>query len=784
MVKLASARESRVYGPRISKNRAEYINAGLYLFATVVLLGGFVAQLSGEPKSGLVLLLIALVLIATINFHDALAHLASYDYRFYLMEYDVQLFLVEFFVPLVQAIGSILLFLGILFLFLQEEKGYRYMKMEKHGMNMLIAGPVLWVVGSIHNSCQVYERADGHVQILQQSVHIPFLIGSILLTVASILNAREHALAGQLFHGLQLLGRRWIWVSIFGSLFLVIGGLMNVVKVFHMQSSSDGGRIRLEKLRGGAQERLFQERDGQVPLILEEEEDRQSHRRRRRQTSPRDNGQPKIIFPPSPVPVPTPYKDILLALILLCFAYYTMASVSSQPQFRYTQPPSKVLHLRNLPWECTEEELIELGKPFGKVVNTKCNVGANRNQAFIEFADLNQAIAMISYYASSSEPAQVRGKTVYLQYSNRQEIVNNKTAADVAGNVLLVTIEGPDARLVSIDVLHLVFSAFGFVHKITTFEKTAGFQALVQFSDAETATSAKNALDGRSIPRYLLTENVGPCTLRITYSGHTDLSVKFQSHRSRDYTNPYLPVAPSAIDGSGQLTVGLDGKKLEPESNVLLASIENMQYAVTLEVLHMVFSSFGPVQKIAMFDKNGGVQALVQYPEIQTAVAAKEALEGHCIYDGGFCKLHLSYSRHTDLSIKVNNDRSRDYTLPNVSTVTMVNSQPSILGQQPSNVSMVTTNPPQYSGAQYAPTEQVGMPQPLAAWGVAAAPPAPQSMPMPMPMPMSMPMPMPMSNHSYMPPRYGNMPPHPGTMHMPSQSGLSQTMVYRPDHIQ
>lgn len=27
-----------------------------------------------------------------------------------------------------------------------------------------------------------------------------------------------------------------------------------------------------------------------------------------------------------------------------------------------------------------------------------------------------------------------------------------------------------------------------------------------------------------------------------------------------------------------------------------------------------VFSSFGPVLKIAMFDKNGGVQALIQYP--------------------------------------------------------------------------------------------------------------------------------------------------------------------------
>lgn len=74
-------------------------------------------------------------------------------------------------------------------------------------------------------------------------------------------------------------------------------------------------------------------------------------------------------------------------------------------------------------------------------------------------ADLNQAIQMVSYYASSSEPAQVRGKTVYIQYSNRHEIVNNKSPGDVPGNVLLVTIEGVEAGDVSIDVIHLV-SAF------------------------------------------------------------------------------------------------------------------------------------------------------------------------------------------------------------------------------------------------------------------------------------------------------------------------------------
>lgn len=72
------------------------------------------------------------------------------------------------------------------------------------------------------------------------------------------------------------------------------------------------------------------------------------------------------------------------------------SSAGGQPQFRYAHPPSKVLHLRNLPWECTHEELVDLCKPFGKVINTKCNVGANRNQAFVEFVS-----ALLSLTASS-----------------------------------------------------------------------------------------------------------------------------------------------------------------------------------------------------------------------------------------------------------------------------------------------------------------------------------------------------------------------------------------------
>ncbi|KAI6697836.1 hypothetical protein NL676_017955 [Syzygium grande] len=294
MVKLASAREIRMYGPRLARNQSEYVNVGLYLFATMVLLGGFLAELSKERKSGLVVLLIALGIIALVNVHDLLAHLAGIDYRVSLVEYDGQLGLVEFAVPTVQALGSLLVFLGILFLFLQAEKGYGYYELEKHALNLLIAGPVFWLLGSIHNSCQIYERADGHVQILQQSVHIPFLVGSLLFLVGAIMNSREQA--GSLHHGTVLLGGSWIWLGIFGSLLFVIGGLANVVKVFKMQQM-DG--LRLEKLRGGAHEQLTRAREGQMPLLSDDTE-----RRRRRKLA-------EEAQPPAPTP-PTPYKDVLV----------------------------------------------------------------------------------------------------------------------------------------------------------------------------------------------------------------------------------------------------------------------------------------------------------------------------------------------------------------------------------------------------------------------------------------------------------------------------------------
>ncbi|KAK7351020.1 hypothetical protein VNO77_10143 [Canavalia gladiata] len=290
MVKLASARDFRTYGPGLTKNRYEYINAGLYLFASVILISGLAAQFSPQARSGLVLIVTAFGIILLVNLHDLLAHLAGIDFRLPLMAFDLQLAFVEFAVPVVQMLGTLLGFLGVLFLFIQEEKRYGYFKLEKHALNMLVAGPVLWVVGSIHNSCQIYERADGHVQILQQWVYIPFLMGSLSFMLSAILNYQEQS--REIHHGIDLLGGTWIWLGMFGSLMLFMGGLTNLIKVFKMQQMNG---IRLEKLRGGAHERLESAREGQIPLIMEHQT--LSHQ-------PQDT---KVNLP-----LPTPYKDVLI----------------------------------------------------------------------------------------------------------------------------------------------------------------------------------------------------------------------------------------------------------------------------------------------------------------------------------------------------------------------------------------------------------------------------------------------------------------------------------------
>mmetsp|Transcript_28778 Transcript_28778/g.51471 ORF Transcript_28778/g.51471 Transcript_28778/m.51471 type:complete len:202 (-) Transcript_28778:1161-1766(-) len=194
--------------------------------------------------------------------------------------------------------------------------------------------------------------------------------------------------------------------------------------------------------------------------------------------------------------------------------------------------PSKVLHVRNLAEGTSRQELTTLCSPFGTVANVLVNVGPNRNQAFVEFDDLNSAIAIVEHFKSSGETAMIREKACFLQYSNRQNIVNNPR--DNPSKVILVTLDNPLARNITVDTFQALFSTFGFVMKIATFEKAKGLQALVQFEQVESAQSAINGLDGRPIPPYLVPAlSHVSLTMRISFSAHNDITVKFQGQRSR-----------------------------------------------------------------------------------------------------------------------------------------------------------------------------------------------------------------------------------------------------------
>uniref|UniRef100_A0A8B9HLJ4 Polypyrimidine tract binding protein 3 n=1 Tax=Astyanax mexicanus TaxID=7994 RepID=A0A8B9HLJ4_ASTMX len=80
--------------------------------------------------------------------------------------------------------------------------------------------------------------------------------------------------------------------------------------------------------------------------------------------------------------------------------------------------PSRVLHVRKVPIEVSEAEVISLGIPFGKVTNLLMLKA--KNQAFIEMASEEAAITMVNYYTTATP--HVRNQPVYIQYSNHREL--------------------------------------------------------------------------------------------------------------------------------------------------------------------------------------------------------------------------------------------------------------------------------------------------------------------------------------------------------------------------
>ncbi|XP_015613598.1 polypyrimidine tract-binding protein homolog 3 isoform X1 [Oryza sativa Japonica Group] len=197
--------------------------------------------------------------------------------------------------------------------------------------------------------------------------------------------------------------------------------------------------------------------------------------------------------------------------------------------------PSKVIHIRNVGHEISESELLQVVQPFGTVA--KLVMLRAKNQALVQMEDLASAVNVIQYY-NTIQPS-VRGRNVYLQYSSHQELTTDQSShgrnpdQEEPNRILLVTIHHM-LYPITIEVLHQVFSPYGFVEKIVTFQKSAGFQTLIQYQSRQSAIQAYGALHGRNIYD-------GCCQLDIQYSNLSELQVHYNNDRSRDFTNPSLP---------------------------------------------------------------------------------------------------------------------------------------------------------------------------------------------------------------------------------------------------
>lgn len=98
--------------------------------------------------------------------------------------------------------------------------------------------------------------------------------------------------------------------------------------------------------------------------------------------------------------------SVIVAALMALFLITLGSGSVDRGALTYVQ----VLHVRNLPPDATEQDVIDLCKPFGRIVKTKISTGnakTQANQAFIEFENVNCAMRMIFSFVGSADPPKV-----------------------------------------------------------------------------------------------------------------------------------------------------------------------------------------------------------------------------------------------------------------------------------------------------------------------------------------------------------------------------------------
>ncbi|KAK7270421.1 hypothetical protein RIF29_23541 [Crotalaria pallida] len=304
----------------------------------------------------------------------------------------------------------------------------------------------------------------------------------------------------------------------------------------------------------------------------------------------------------------------------------------------------------------SQKDLLDLFQSFGVI--SKLVMLRAKNQALIQMQDVASAVSAIQFY-EKVQP-NIRGRNIYVQFSSHQELTpmdQNQGRGDEPNRILLATIHHVLYPM-TVDVLHKVFSPHGTVEKIVTFQKSAGFQALIQYQSRQSAVNARSALQGRNVYD-------GCCQLDIQFSNLEELQVNYNNDRSRDFTNPDLPAEqkgrPSqsghadTVQGSGArggmanaeaiaaafgggLPHGITGAN---DRCTILASNLNPD-RIDEDKLFNLFSLYGNIVRIKLL-RNKPDHALIQMGDGFQAELAVHFLKGTVLFGK---RMEVNYSKH------------------------------------------------------------------------------------------------------------------------------------------
>ncbi|TPP65338.1 Polypyrimidine tract-binding protein 2 [Fasciola gigantica] len=226
----------------------------------------------------------------------------------------------------------------------------------------------------------------------------------------------------------------------------------------------------------------------------------------------------------------------------------TESNENKKSRMEYVETvPSKVVHIRNMPNDASEQEIALLGIPFGMLENMVLSKKAG--QALIEMQSLESAIHMVSYYREYQ--VTLRGRNLVMQFSKHQHLElhsENTNIGDAIKNancivqqdlcgancgipntVLRVLVDNIMGQQINHTILHKIFYRYGKILRIITYLKNNQYHGLIEFENHIHAFVAMLHLNGQNI-------YTGCCSLRVEFSKNRGpLEVRHENDKCRDY---------------------------------------------------------------------------------------------------------------------------------------------------------------------------------------------------------------------------------------------------------